>query len=215
MNRYHVILTPFVFLAGLAFADGRQQRDVIPGFEDPVLLEKVMSGQVVLEEKIATKKEFRTIIRAYFNKVSPEAYYKLATNHAKYPSMFEEVVEGATTSVSADALDLDYRLHLKVKVGMFEYDAYPEGHHKIIPAKDAISEARVVNEITNYEDQIKYSRQTTRLIPYQTGILIEDDVHFTLKSDSAAASLMKKKLKEFFTRYVSTLRKELQGAYQN
>jgi len=214
MKNLHLLLCSIFCLALVAKASdlGGRVTD-IPGFEDPKLLARVMSGEIVLEEKVSTKTEFRSIVKAFFNKVSPDAYTKLATNHPKYPSLFSEIKEAKTVSVSTDQLNLDYWLHLKVPIGPFFYDAYPEGHHTIVSAPDAQSEAKLLNEVTNYKDQIKFAKQTTRLIPYKTGILVEDDIHFLLTKESAFSGTIKKKFKEFFTRFVSTMRKELQGSY--
>lgn len=183
------------------------------GFEDPALLGTVMDGKIVLQDKVDSKVEFRTVAKAFFNKVSPDSYVALAVNHPKYKDLFSEVKKGETTKISDDKSTYDYKLHLRISVGPFSQDVYPEGRQVITLATDALAEARIDNEIVNYKDEIKSAIQVTRLIPYQGGILVEDDVHVVLAKPSAQSGMIKKKLKEFFTKYVTAFRKELQGDY--
>jgi len=193
--------------ANLARAEGPA------GFEDPALLESVMNGKIVFEDKLDTKVEFRTVGKAFFAKASPEAYAQLASNFEKYPQLFTEVKEGKTLTTSDDKLDRTYSLNLEVKVGFITQQVLAEGHQTLVPALDAISEYRILNEITNLKDQLKSATQVTRLIPHEGGFLVEDDVHVVLTKPSATSGMVKKKLKEFFGRYIATFRKELTGTY--
>ncbi len=200
-----------LFFAGICLASLAFAQDPPTGFEDPVLLGSVMGGKVIYQDKIDTKIEFETVAKAFFTKTSPEAYAMLAVNHPKYPQLFQEVKEGHTTKISEDKLDYDYRLKLVIQAGFITQEVFPEGHQHLIPAADAISEYRIQNAITNYTDDIKSATQVTRLIPYDNGILVEDDVHVILQKPSAQSNIIKKKLKEFFSKYVLAFRKELTG----
>ena len=195
-----------IFLGRLALADGAPA-----GFEDPKLLAQVLSGKVVVEDKVSTNVEFVSIGKAFFKGASPEAYSKLAIDYKLYPKMFEEVVEGKAIKNNAEMTELDFMLHMVVSVGPFQQDVYPEGHHNVMYPKDAISEGLIKMKITNYTEYIKDATQSTRLIPYQGGILVEDTVHVLLQNPSAQAGLVKKKLKEFYNKYITNLRKELKA----
>jgi len=195
-------------------ADAGLRPDDIPeGFKDPLLLEKVMKGEIIIQDTISTPTEFRTIGRAFFKKVSPNAYLDLATNHPKYPDLFEEVKKGETLEINSSKTEFKYRLDILIEVGFLSEHVYPEGIQKLVRAEDAISESTVDNEITNYTQTIKFSRQHTRLIPYKDGMLVEDDVHFQLQKDSGLSGIIKQELKKFFTKYISRFRQELQGSY--
>lgn len=213
MNRLSLPLFVYFLLVLLAPVTAQDYADGPVGFEDPALLAKVMEGKIVMEDKVDTKVEFRTVAKAFFNRTAPEAYAALATNHPKYADLFTEVKKGETLKVSTDKTEFDYKLHLVFKVGPFSQDVYPEGHQKVTFGADATAEGRIDNEILNYKEEIKSATQVTRLIPYENGILVEDDVHVVLVKPSSQSGMIKKKLKEFFGQYVSTFRKELQGQY--
>lgn len=181
------------------------------GFEDPALLAKVMGGEIVVKDLVDTKTEFRTVAKAYFNRVTPEAYWQLSSNFVHYPKMFSEVKEGKALEVSVDKLAVDWWLHLKIKVGFISQDFYPEGSQEFLPGLHATSEARVANRITNLQEYLKSGKQTTRLIPFDNGILVEDDIHAVLQDGVTGSALVKKELRKFFLKYISTFRKELQG----
>lgn len=182
------------------------------GFQDPAVLEKVLAGDIVQTQVINTETEFRTVIRSYFHKVSPEAFVALATNHAKFPDLFEEIKEAKTLKVNADATQWDYQLKVTIPVGPFSQTVTPEVHQVLLPAADAASETRMTQKITNYKEMIRYSSQVTRLIPYKGGMLVLDDVHFVLTKDAAQGGVLKKKLQSLFNRYTQTFREELGGA---
>jgi len=178
---------------------------------DPDTLARVMKGEIVVKELVNTKVEFREVARAYFNKVSTEAYHQLATNHKKYPSMFSEVKDAKTLKVDDKRTMYDYWLHLVIQYGPYTIPVYPEGTQVVTPAKDPTSEAYVRNVITNYTDTLDFAVQKTRLIPYQTGILVEEDIHVKVKSEVTGGNIVKKELHKFYTRWVNTFRKELGG----
>jgi len=184
-----------------------------PGFEDPSLYTNVMGGKIVFVDKLDTKVAFQTVGKAFFPHTSPEAYAALAVNHPKYSSMFENVKEGKTIKVSDNKLEYDYALKLLVQVGFITQEATPEGHQILIPGADAISEYRIQNVITNYQDEIKKATQVTRIIPHDNGVLVEDDVYVEMHKAGAQTNIMKKKLKEFFSKYIVAFRKELTGTF--
>src|SRR5688572_27081780 len=72
------------------------------GFEDPGLLDKVMKGDIVVEQVMSTKTEFKTSVRAFFKKVSPEAYTDLFTAHKKWIGLLSEIKDAKTLSANAD-----------------------------------------------------------------------------------------------------------------
>ncbi len=193
--------------AGAAFADN------IHGFEDPALLEKVMAGEITKEEVLATKVEFRTVFRAFYNKVAPQAYVDLATNHAKYPELFPEIKKAETTHVNAERTDWTYKLDVTFQFGIFIQHFYPEGHQVYKKAHDALSEAVLEHNITNYQQYLKTATETTRLIPYKGGMLVHDDVHVVLQKENSQSTMIQSKLLEEFERYQKTFREQLQGSY--
>lgn len=184
-----------------------------PGFEDPTLYNTVMGGKIVFVDKLDTKVSFESVGKAFFPHTSPEAYAALAVNHGKYPQMFDNIKEGVTTKISDNHLEYDYRLKLLVQVGFITQEATPEGHQILVPGADAISEYRILNTITNYQDEIKKATQVTRIIPHDNGVLVEDDVFVEMVKPGTQTNIMKKKLKEFFSKYIVAFRKELTGTY--
>jgi hypothetical protein len=206
---YFSIIGCVFFLSSPSLATGPQDAPV--GFKDPVLLGRVMKGEAVIQEPIGTQTEFQTVVRLYFNRVSPEAYAILATNHRVYPTMFDEVKEGRTTKANVGLTEFDYWLDLLVGTGILEDHVYPEGHQTFTPAADTKSEALIVNHLTNYQDTIQSAVQRTRLIPYETGMLVEDDIHILMQDASLSSRIVKKKLHDFFVKYVSALRVALHG----
>jgi hypothetical protein len=186
----------------------------IPGFENPQILERVMGGEIVKEEKISTAVEVQTIMRAFFNKVSPDAYVGLATDHPKYVELFPDLIkEAKTTKVNADHTEWDYWMDILYTMGIFQTHVYPEGHQIYRKAPDAASEATLLHNITNYQDYIKSATQTTRLIPYKTGMLVHDDIHLVMKKESSHTAMIKEQIAKQFERYISTFREHLQGSY--
>lgn len=176
---------------------------------DPETLAKVLSGEIVLQQVVSSPVELRTMIRAYFDRVSGDAYIRLATDHPKWAQLFQEVKEGKTTLVNETKTYFEYALSMVVKYGPYTIPLHPTGKQNITYAPDAVSESKIINELTNYKDYIEFIIQKTRLIPYQTGILVEDDVHLKVKNQVPQA--VKTELANFFNRYVETFRKALGG----
>ncbi len=185
--------------------------DAPAGFEDPALLAKVMQGKIVIEDKVSTSTEFVSVGKAFFKQTSPVVYSQLAVNYPLYPKMFEEIKEGQLLNSNAEKTEFDFKLHMEVSVGPFAYDVYPEGKHLLQLPQDAISEGKVVMKVTNYTEYLKRADQTTRLIPYEGGILVEDTVHVVLQKASSQGNIVKKKLKEFYNKYIDGMRKELKA----
>ncbi|MBI4404941.1 MAG: hypothetical protein HY537_12305 [Deltaproteobacteria bacterium] len=182
------------------------------GFDEETL-GKVMAGQIVTKELVGTKNEFRHVIRAYFNKVSSDAYIGLATDHPRYATLFPEVKEGKTLKVNDTRTEFDFWLHLDLQYGPYTIPMYPELHQTVFRAPDQLSEARIQSELSNYKDEMDFGMQKTRLIPYETGMLVEEDIHFKAKEAIPTASLVKQELLKFYSRYVDTFRRVLQGGY--
>lgn len=187
--------------------------DPIQGFEDPNALAKIMNGEILVTDAVETKVEFRSFVRAYFNKVSPDAYIDVLTNHEMWSELIPEVKEGKTTNVNADKTVFDWWLHMKIKYGFLTFNVYPEGQQTVYRAVDTKSEAKVRNVITSHQDYIKEATQTTRLIPYQNGFLVEDNIHVVIHKPSNQADTIKKELKKTFVNLIGSIREELQGDY--
>lgn len=204
-----LLMCTLILTAGRAYALASPPA----GFEDPGLMSKVMAGEIVVKQLVDTKQENRTVLRSYFNKVSGKAYADLAMNYEKYPSLFSEVKEAKTTKVSQDRKETEYWMDMLVTVGFFTTHVYPEGKHTYTPGTTSASEDRMLHELTNYKDTLEFARETVRLIPYETGILVESDLHVKLVQPSAQASMMKRYLVNQFIKYTTTFRRELSGNY--
>jgi len=182
------------------------------GFEDAAVFEKVMGGEIHAQEALATKKEFRTIFRAYFPKIVATQYADLVVSHARYPEMFDEVKAAKTTKVNPGRTEFDYWAHIVYKFGIFNYDVYPEGRHTLVLPTTAYAEARVLHEVLNYKDQLNKVLETTRLIPWEGGILVHDDIYFMLQKESSQSTMIKNQLKKQFLRYLEKFREVLTGS---
>lgn len=200
----------FVFLFAVA-SIGAFAADPPKGFEDPALLAKVMSGKIVDQVQIDTKTEYKVVLRAYFAKTSPEAYAGIATNHPKYPSMFEEIQSAETTKVNAQRTDFEYKMTVLVQYGPFQLQVHPTGRQVFTPGADPRAEGAVAHNITNYQDVLEIASQGTRLIPYDNGMLVEDSIHVKVRKDypPAQAAAIKTQLKKTFTRFLEVFRREL------
>lgn len=202
---------PFILTAVIFSALGHANS--ISGFEDPILLSKVMSGKIVIQRLIDTDRESKLISRAYFNRVSPDAYQDLTVSYQKYPDLFEEVHSGKQTSADLANQIFTYWLDVFAKVGFLGKHVYPEGKHILVRSKGANAEARVRHTLTNYQDLLDVANQEIRLIPYENGFLVEDKVHVRARKVTMVTKPAKKKFVQFFMNYTEVLRNELQGGY--
>ncbi len=178
------------------------------GFENAAIYDAVMAGEIHESTVVDTKKESRRIFRAFFPKTSPEAFSDLATNHAKFPEMFPEILEGRTTKVNADRTEFESWMKVHVKVGPFSKTLYPEARQKIKRGADAISEWTMESELLNQKDSVEFVRGKSRLIPWEGGILIYLDSHFLLLQQ-AGLGMIKKKMMEQERRELEAFRKVL------
>lgn len=195
------------FVCSLVFAADKPQ-----GFEDPAIYDAVMAGQIHEEKLVDSKKESRRIFRVFFPKTSPDAFVDLATNHPKYPVMFPEIKEAKTTKVNPERTVFEARMHIPVKVGPFTKHLYPELRQTISRAPDAITEWKIVSELLNQKDSIDFLRSSSRLIPWEGGILIHTDSHFLLK-DQPLLGTIKKEMMQQERRQIEVFRKELVPAF--
>lgn len=183
-----------------------------PAGFDAETLKQVMAGKIVAEVKTDEKTEYRQINRAYFNKVSTDAFLDLAVNHAKYPALFSpEVQDARTLTVNDDKTVYTYLMDLEVTMGLFTFYLHPEAKHTLKRAADPTAEATLKNELTSHKEQVEFLYQNTRLVPYENGLLVEEDLHLKIKQGSAQSASIKSYLKKFFARYVDTFRRELKG----
>src|SRR4051812_2168801 len=72
------------------------------GFEDPVLLGKVMKGDIVVNQVSATKTDLKSVVRFYFNKVSPEAFVVFFTSHKRWIGLIPEIKDAKTLSANKE-----------------------------------------------------------------------------------------------------------------
>jgi hypothetical protein len=183
------------------------------GFEAAGLLDQLMGGQIVAESPVNTDTESHTISRAFFNRVSPEAYAALAVNHIKYSDLFSDIKKGETLAVNSSRTEFDYRFDILITWGILSKHIHPEGRQRIDRGADATLETRIHNEVTNLKDYISSTVQITQLIPYQAGILVEDDVTVAANKKFFKADLVKKRLRAVFLALPGAFRRELQGDY--
>ncbi len=181
------------------------------GFEDPVLFAKLLKGNVVVEQLPSTKTEFRSVIRAYFNRVSPDAYADLYTSHKKWIGLLAEIKDAKTLSSNNEKTELSYWLKMKIWYTVLSFEIEPVGKQNIVAGKDAISEWTLKNEITNYKDSLTLAEESIRLIPYEGGILVEDNVHVVLAAETAFANTVRKEIEKKWSQLIGAFRKSLGG----
>jgi hypothetical protein len=187
--------------------------DIPKGFEEPGLMDRLLAGKIVTKRIVDTQTESKVLVRSFYKKVSTDAYIELAVNYPKYADMFQEVREGKLLKVNAEKTQYDYKLHVVASVGIITKHVYPEFRHSIGRAKTTLGEARVENLLLNYKDQMEIGAQSTRLIPFQDGILVEDFAHVKARGNTASAKAAKRKFIEFFLSYTKIFRDELKGGY--
>lgn len=203
---------PLAFvLCLLVLASSMTLADPPEGFEDPGLLAKVLNGDIVIEDIVDIPLEFRSYGRSYFDGVSSEAFVEGITDHARWPDLIGEVKEAKTTKINADQTEFDFWAHMIVNYLFFTYEFYPEGRQTISPAPDILSETKIYSVITNYQEEYKMLEMDTRLIPYETGILVEDDIHIVLVEESLYSDIAKKEAKKKYLELMTNLRKDLQS----
>lgn len=182
------------------------------GFEDAAALEQMLAGKVFITTLKDTATEQHTVIRSFFKKVSPEAYVGLATDHVQYPRLFPQDIRAAKTLKVNDAkTEFDYMLRIVTKIGPLEKKFDATLHQVVTPAPDAISETKVFQSVTNYKDMILSSAHSTRLIPWEDGLLVEDDIQYLIDKSATTGGALKKKLNAVFNSYTTIFRKELKG----
>jgi hypothetical protein len=201
----------FALFIAFAYLPVARANGVPPGFDAPGLMDRLMNGEIVLDETVNTGTEFEDFFRAYFDKTTPEAYGAIVTDYEKYPQLFDDMKDAKTTSVNADHTVFTYALTMDVTVGPFNETIYPEGKETLNLTPDANGESHITNAITNYQDYLNYATETLRLIPYKTGMLVEDDVHVSIKKQSAVSGMVKAQLQKQFQSYLTIFRTQLSG----
>jgi hypothetical protein len=178
-----------------------------PAGFDAALLKRVMKGEIVLEQKIDTAREMKSVFRAFVPGASPEAYQKVVLNYEKYPSIFSDVLQAQTRNTTPDSAS--YWIQLQVRVALFQREIELEGVHAIWYPKDAQSEGALLNTITNQEEYLEFATAYSRLIPWEGGTLIEDTVHLKLQPSVSFGSMLKKQVLQLFRKYIEGFRSVL------
>jgi hypothetical protein len=181
------------------------------GFTDAKLLKKIMNGSIVVTTVNDSSTEYRTYVRAFFDKVSPDAYVDLYTSHKDWIGLLPELKDAKTVSANADRTQFEYSLYLKVRYFGLPFDVYPEGRQTVTRGADALSEWKVHNLITNYQSDIKLGEEHLRLIPYQGGILVENEVHVAIHQSTIVSRVVKGELQKKFVTLVGKIRTRLTG----
>ena len=192
--------------AAPSFADNPPQ-----GFTDPTLLQQVMSGQIVTQTISDTQYEANFIVRSFWDKVTTDRYQDAVVDYPHYPDVFEAVQEGDLVSVNADKTEYDYKLDILEQVGPISEDFYPTGHHSLVRLQKGVAEAHLNNTLTNYKDVLPTATQSIRLIPWQTGMLVEDTINLQANPQATGAALVKQRMEDFFQSYTANFRKALNG----
>jgi hypothetical protein len=209
-TRYASFLGFMVIISGLVTSVARGQ-EAPAGFKDAAILSAVMSGKVHKEVVLNTAKEEKLYLRAYFNKVSPQAYAELATNYEKYADMFEEIQEGKTTKSNPERTVFEYYMDIVFVYGLLPFHVYPEGRHVVTFGADSTAESTIKHELTNYKDTFDLAKETTRLVPYENGMLVEDEIHVLLKKAGSTSESVKVELVKEFSKFMETFRQVLKG----
>ena len=187
---------------------------VPPGFEQPGLVDQLVSGNIVVKKLVDTNVEVHSVSYAYFHKTSPEAYAEAIAKHETYKDLFApDVKEGKTLRMSRVGNDMlnDYMLTVVVKMGIISKTFLTEFKQDIKLA-DAPNEESTVNEVlTNYQDYVPFSKHHTRLVPYANGFLVSDEVHFKIAPSASTGGVFKSKLNAVFGKYLKTFREVLRA----
>lgn len=189
--------------------------DLPAGFEKAGFIEQLKTGgKAVTEIPINAPTELIQISRAYYVGVKDETYVALVTDHPKYSLMFSDgsprIRNALTLSSNKEKNQFEYALHIEVD-GPFGavYEVNPTGKQIISSSTAPQPEIKIVNDLTNYKAEFSLASQTTRIIPFAGGILVEDRVHIVLKKQTQTSAAMKKQLGILFGRFLETFRKEL------
>lgn len=184
------------------------------GFEQPGILETLKTGKTVIETPVSTATELVQVTKAYFKDTKAEDYVHLVTNHKKYELMFKDgsprIMKADTLSVNKEKTEYQYKL-LVVVDGPFGviYEFEPQGRQLVLDDLHSSGETKIDNTLTNYKEQLTHASQTTRIIPYDEGLLIEDRLHIILKQQTQSSAAMKKQLGILSARFLEAFRKEL------
>ncbi len=203
-------ISAFLVLGLFSFVNAWAQ-DPPPGFQDQKILNNVLAGNIDTQSVVDTNLEQHVFLRAQFKKVSPEAYKDVSTDFEGYGDILEEVQTAATLKVNADKTEYDYSMDVVFQAGPFPFHVYPEGHETWMAPKDVTSEGKILNVITNYKETFKSATESVRLIPYDGGILVEDEVHVLLLKDGVTAAQVKSQLVNEFKRMLVAFRTKLKG----
>jgi hypothetical protein len=174
----------YAFLPVFLISSSLLATAVPPGFEKPGLIDHLLDMQIVPEEVVNTKIEMKVILRSYFKKITASTYIDFVKDHARYSELSTKIEKGYTLAKALPKNEFNYVLDIVYRiVGMKPKTYRPLLHQKIMPATDASGESMVVNTIKNYPADLAFGYLTTRLIPYEGGLLCEDTIHFKGKGN--------------------------------
>lgn len=181
-----------------------------PDFE-PEVLDRVLAGEIVADNLVTSNHEFRQRFRAYFPKGTPEAFVKLVTNHAAFPSWIPEVKKAETTGTDADGLGWRYHAEIFIDMGIVQQTVTPEGYQRLTPPAAPGDDTLLRNQITNYTDQLQSGEERSRLIPYQSGFLLDETIEAVARQDAPVfvATLVRKELRARGKKLVERARAQL------
>ena len=200
------ILLPVAFTLGEALPKGFEKEGYIGSLKT--------SKKADTAQPVNTASELIQISRTYMSGVKAENYVGLVTNHRKYGILFKEgsprITNGVTTAVNKEKTEFEYALHVEVDspFGGSPYEIDAIGTQKVTYPRKKGGEIVINNDVKRTE-YVSYSNQTTRVIPWEKGILIEDRVQIVLKTQTTTASAIKKQLGILFNRFLDTFREEL------
>lgn len=181
-----------------------------PDFE-PEVLARVKKGEVVTENLVTSNREFKVRFRAYAPTGTPEAFVRVVTTHADFPRWIPEVKKAETTGVDDDGMGWRYRADVFIDLGIVQQTVTPEGHQRVTWPAAAGDDTLLRNQLTNYTDQLQTGEERTRLIPYESGFLIETIVEGVARQDLQVflAQLVRKELRARGKRLVERAREQV------
>ena len=160
-------------------------------FSDPSTFDAVLNGEIIVEDQLDTGTVFLSVVRAYFFRTHPREYVELITDHPRWPELVKDFREGRTLDSNPEGTLFDWWLSMRVQFGLFHYEFFPTGRQTV---KERLGETTVHNLLDGGE-MVKIAEQRTRLVPYQGGMLLEDEIRVEIESPSPFASAAKREVK--------------------
>lgn len=180
------------------------------GFDDPGLMDSLRKGKIHQKDLLSTSNEMRVLFRSLFVDTTAADFVDIIEDHDHYNKIFSKIKDSQRLKTYTSGRKFAYEVTMDTATPIGSMTIQPQLLQEIDLATDPDKESTVTDTVTNYTKDVDQAGLSTRLVPFEKGLLVATTVHIKLKSGFLVTTA-KSQLRQTFKDMVQELRDALKA----